>query len=81
VSPGGDVKDLGWSVYEDHVTDSDAAMVVGCSLLGSVFLFMRISVATFNLLSVLQGVLEKLHATRPLLGSYWIFIFLTTAGS
>jgi hypothetical protein len=41
---------------------------VGCSLLGSVFLFMRIELKTFRLLSVLQNVLEKWPTTKPCLG-------------
>ncbi|CAG8447000.1 2401_t:CDS:10 [Diversispora eburnea] len=45
------------------------AVIVGCSLLGSVFLFMRIGIKTYDLLLVLQSILEKWPTTRPCLGN------------
>lgn len=43
--------------------------ILGCSLLGSVFLFMRINQRTFGLLLVLQEILVKWESTRPILGN------------
>lgn len=59
-------KELGWDINKD--LKNSAAVIVGCSLLGSVFLFMRIELKAFRLLSVLQNVLEKWPTTKPCLG-------------
>ncbi|PKK67422.1 hypothetical protein RhiirC2_751761 [Rhizophagus irregularis] len=60
-------KELGWDINKD--LKNSAAVIVGCSLLGSVFLFMRIELKAFRLLSVLQNVLEKWPTTKPCLGN------------
>ncbi|RHZ88816.1 hypothetical protein Glove_21g356 [Diversispora epigaea] len=57
----------GWDV--DSEITRPAAAIVGCSLLGSVFLFMRIGIKTYDLLLVLQSILEKWPTTRPCLGN------------
>lgn len=59
--------DLGWDM--NHDLTYPVATIIGCSLLGSVFLFMRISIKSYQLLSVLQSVLEKWPSTRPCLGN------------
>ncbi|CAG8553228.1 375_t:CDS:10, partial [Paraglomus occultum] len=59
----------GWDAFDDLSTKTQPTTVVGCSLLGSVYLFTRINIEAFNLLSVLQSVLEKWHNTVPLLGN------------
>ncbi|CAG8509543.1 1079_t:CDS:10, partial [Scutellospora calospora] len=55
--------DLGWDM--NHELSHPVATIVGCSLLGSVFLFMRISIKSYRLMSVLQSILEKWPSTRP----------------
>ncbi|CAJ0822985.1 8264_t:CDS:10 [Entrophospora sp. SA101] len=48
---------------------SSSAAVIGCSLLGSVFLFVRVNLKSYKLLRVLQTILEKWPTTRPVLGN------------
>ena len=62
----GDDDKLGWDASKDF--NHSAAIVVGCSLLGSVFLLMRIEPKAFKLLNALQKVLEKWPTTKPCLG-------------
>ncbi|CAG8557410.1 10090_t:CDS:10 [Dentiscutata erythropus] len=54
--------DLGWDI--NHDLTYPVATIIGCSLLGSVLLFMRISIKSYQLLSALQSVLEKWPSTR-----------------
>ncbi|CAI2179449.1 1570_t:CDS:10 [Funneliformis geosporum] len=62
-----DNDELGWDA--DKNLKNSAAIVVGCSLLGSVFLLMRIELKAFRLLNALQSVLEKWRTTKPCLGN------------
>ncbi|CAG8451476.1 8190_t:CDS:10 [Funneliformis mosseae] len=62
-----DNDEFGWDA--DKNLKNSAAIVVGCSLLGSVFLFMRIELKAFRLLNALQIVLEKWPTTKPCLGN------------
>ncbi|CAG8609261.1 10589_t:CDS:10 [Cetraspora pellucida] len=55
--------DLGWDMNYDLT--HPVATIIGCSLIGSVLLFMRISIKSYRLLSVLQSILEKWPSTRP----------------
>ncbi|CAG8796424.1 10439_t:CDS:2, partial [Racocetra persica] len=59
--------DLGWDMNYDLT--HPGATIIGCSLIGSVLLFIRISIKSYRLLSVLQSVLEKWPSTRPCLGN------------
>jgi len=65
-----DDDELGWDANKDF--KNSAAIVVGCSLLGSVFLLMRIELKAFKLLNALQNVLEKWPTTKPCLGKEMI---------
>ncbi|CAG8587532.1 18234_t:CDS:10, partial [Acaulospora morrowiae] len=59
--------DIIWDARHD--LDDHAAIVMGCSLLGSAFMFTRISIKDHNLLLNLQLVLENWPTTRPCLGN------------
>ncbi|CAG8511065.1 14111_t:CDS:10, partial [Acaulospora colombiana] len=59
--------EIRWDVNQDIVKPNN--VVVGCSLLGSVFSFTRIVIKDYNLLLGLQTALESWSTTRPCLGN------------